>query len=337
MRIFVCLAMLAGILVAPAPAWAQAPVMHRGLLEQLRWIEFQVVAGRILAKSPYIDRSQTSSAGNQGRQERLAVNLTSGQPSLNYELRTPAELVTVAITEGDSITVHREPTSLEVGIVFTFTQAPNQHLSVNVVSREPDVPSRTIHGATLWHILLEEPELCAEQLLPILQILRPDWNLAHHALRIEESLVRAAGRGSLQHRQRWHSLVEQLADDEFGRRQAAERQLRAVGPAVLPYLRGLDSSELDAEQRFRIRRILTQLTFDHGDDAPAQVSSWLIGDSAAWFSLLNRDDLQTRRVACEQLAQLHGGPIDFDPAAPTEQRTAQWEALRPLFLPAARE
>jgi hypothetical protein len=333
MRILSSLALSVVLVTASLPAWAQTPGMHRGLLEQLRWVEFQVNSGRIVARSPYIDRSQTSSAGNKNRQERLSVNLTSGQPSLQYELRTPEELITITITEGDSFALRRESTSQEAGTALTFEQNPNQPLALEFSSHDANRPSRTLRGATLWHLLLADPDLCAEQLLPILQILRPDWNLAYRALRIEESLLRAAGRRSVQHRQRWQTLVDQLADEQFSKRQSAERQLRAVGPAILPFLQSLAFAELDAEQRSRVRRILSQLTFDNAEDAPAQVATWFIADVPAWFCLLNRADLETRQIAKAQLAQLLGNPLDFDPEASLEQRQRQWETLLPQFQP----
>ena len=80
--------------------------------------------------------------------------------------------------------------------------------------------------------------------------------------------------------------MQQLGDDQFTKREAADRQLREAGRVIVSYFQQLDTSCLDAEQRFRIRRIINSLTAANGDDMPEQVASLLLGDDAIWLGCL---------------------------------------------------
>jgi hypothetical protein len=127
------------------------------------------------------------------------------------------------------------------------------------------------------------------------------------------------------------ALVEQLADIQFGARQEADRQLREIGTGALPYLRSLDFSALDAEQQFRVRRIVATFADAAQEDVPVQVARRLLSDPQVWLSLLTRDDAQQRAAACDHLSQLLGEPIEFDPAADAAVRERQLAALRGQF------
>src|SRR5262249_57194250 len=54
-------------------------------------------------------------------------------------------------------------------------------------------------------------------------------------------------------------LIERLASDSFRRRQSAERDLAAMGDAVVRHLRAALAQELDLEQRTRVLRLLARL------------------------------------------------------------------------------
>jgi hypothetical protein len=161
-----------------------------------------------------------------------------------------------------------------------------------------------------------------------LELLRPDWKLEKVGAGVENQLLRMASGGALLDRARWAALVEQLGDNEFPRREAADRQLRAASPAVLGYLEQLDFSRLDAEQQFRVRRIISSLSRGLTGEMADQIASWLSGDAGVWLSLLSRPDASTRRLAARQLAAVWGEPIAFDPDASEEVRLGQIEKLR---------
>ncbi len=325
----------AGVVGTVGTSWAQAPraavEIHRDLLRQLRAVQFSVSAGRIAASSQLLDRSGTSSARQGDREERLAINLTTGQPSFSYEARDPHARLVIELDEGQSLLIEQRREE-EPATLFAFEQRPHAQL---IVRSGPADGPRLWRASTLWHLLLAEPELCRDHLLPVLRALRPDWDLAGFALRVEESLVRAASNGRVPDRKRWTTLVAQLASPVFSERQAADRHLRLAGQAIVPFLQGQDVARLDAEQRFRLRQIVAALANDAREDQPQAVASWLVADPRVWFGLLSRADPALRALASEQLRRLADEPIDFDPLADDATRAAQLEALRARFLPAS--
>ncbi|HEX4149185.1 MAG TPA: hypothetical protein VHY20_09365, partial [Pirellulales bacterium] len=110
-------------------------------------------------------------------------------------------------------------------------------------------------------------------------------------------------------------------------REAAERELRASGQMILPFLRGVDRSRLDAEQSYRLRGIIGALGNEDAEDTADRVANWLAGDPHAWLSLLSRDDASLRQVAAKQLAQLLEMPLKFDASADAATRQAQIKAI----------
>jgi hypothetical protein len=177
-------------------------------------------------------------------------------------------------------------------------------------------------------LLLLEPEPARKYLIPILELLRPDWRLGDKAVEIEEELLQSASTGQLPDRHRWDALVRQLGDDRFARREAADRELRAAGPAVMPYLERLDFAKLEPEQQARVKRILSELAQDVDDDTVPQVAIGLSMEPIVWLGLLSRSDEGTRRQAAVELSILLGGPVDFDPAAAPAVRQVQITRLR---------
>jgi len=82
--------------------------------------------------------------------------------------------------------------------------------------------------------------------------------LLNQAKQVERQMLELARTSRVPDRGRWEALVAKLADDSYSRREAAVRALRQQGLAVVPFLRSQDWQLLDAEQRFRLRRILQE-------------------------------------------------------------------------------
>jgi hypothetical protein len=172
-----------------------------------------------------------------------------------------------------------------------------------------------------------------EQLIPLLERLHPSWQLADRAAEIEQALFQVERQHARQpgDRRHWSELVGQLASERFADREAAERELRAAGQTVVPFLQSLPPGQLDAEQTRRIRAIAASLSVDY-EDRVDRVVAWLAGDETVWLSLLDRPDPDQRRKAAEQLTVLLGQEIEFDPAATAEVRVVQLERLRRHLL-----
>jgi hypothetical protein len=144
---------------------------------------------------------------------------------------------------------------------------------------------------------------------------------------IEFQMVRTTEAYQPENLQRWSALVTDLASERFTVRQGAERQLRAAGSAVLPYLQGLDRSRLDFEQWSRIQRIL-ESRYGADEDTAELAASQLMSDQLLWVALADRPQAKVRRAAARQLAFLLGESPRFDPDAPESGRRTQLAELR---------
>ncbi len=178
-----------------------------------------------------------------------------------------------------------------------FCRCRNSRSSSASLPAATPAPSK---AASLWHLLMFEPELSNRYLVPILERLRPDWQLASFAEDLKQTLLQIARANQPANRPRWEALVAQLADDHYAVRERAERQLRAAGRAALPYLQSLQRSDLDAEQWQRVSEIVAASSDDR-EDTPERTAVRMLDDRSVWLSLLRRpagiDALRRRRSA----------------------------------------
>ncbi len=320
---------VAGLVVWAACAVAQTPHptpfgQRLVLMQAVRgnWMQFNIISGRMQVSS-----SQPITVANGA--ERLNIRPDGNQSSVDYDATQPDETFHFDVKEGNRIHVRREVRG-KTPVTVDFLQTPAQLLTLTLVA----AGKSTVYRAEgLWHLLLAEPEVCRQYLAPMLDLLHPEWRLAERTVQIEDELLQAAASGQLSDRHRWDDLVRQLADDRFSRREAADRELRAAGPAVMPYLQRLDFTRLEAEQQARVRRILAELTEDIDDDTVSQVAVGLATEPTVWLGMLSRPEERIRRLAAQQLARLLGETLDFDPAAAPAVRQVQLERLRARLVP----
>jgi hypothetical protein len=261
--------------------------------------------------------------------EQLTVRNSGGEFSIEYVKPGKDRRVSIEIGVGcGRIHIAQEPELSADVLPVEFTQPSYGPLSLTVGARQSQ---RVIHAASLWHLLIGHPEICRQHLLPLLQLIDSRWDPGKLAADLEEDLIQLAGSQDAPDRRHWDALVAQLRDERYTRREAADSQLRASGRIVIHYLRELDPTRLDAEQKFRVRRIIAALGDGEGSDTPDRVASWLAGDPSIWLGLLSRDSESTRRLAFQQLSSLVNKPLVFDPAADEKTRQSQIGQIRGLL------
>ncbi len=96
---------------------------------------------------------------------------------------------------------------------------------------------------------------------------------------------------------------------------------------VLCLLNEIDLSQLDCEQRLRVREIRRSLAGD-ASDTPPRVAVWLVNDKRVWLALLDHPTLRYRQVAHAHLVRIVARPLDFQPEAELAVRRGQLVALR---------
>jgi len=315
-------------LVAAAAEEPPKPPETPKLAEAVRrgWIRARIVSGRIAVGGTRLG-TLIDSADRDGRSERVGIRIAGKNLTISYHMSTADEEFSVQATGDGQLHVRRAPKRDSTLLPVDFRQSADEPLRLAL---GPKDEQRVYQAASLWHLFITQPEACRNHLAPLLQVLDKRWDLTKTAQEVESALLRAAAEGNLPDPGRWAALVEQLGDERFARREAADRELRALGRVVFTYLRGLDRGQLDAEQHYRVRRIIETLSDSMENDTPSQIASWLAGDPVIWLALLSRSEESSRRLAAERLEALLGEPVRFDPAADPKTRADQIDEIRSL-------
>jgi hypothetical protein len=282
-------------------------------------------SGRIKVEVYRVPPNPPSPSGKQ-EGEQLTIRNSNGEFSIDYVKPGPERRVSIEIGVGSGrVHILQEPEAGGEAAWVEFVQPPSGPLTLAVRDRQSQ---ETIRAASLWHLMIGHTAVCRQHLFPLLRMISSRWDPGKLAEDLEEDLIELARSQEAPDRRRWDSLVAQLGDERYMRREAADRQLRAWGRIVVHYLRQLDPARLDAEQKFRVQRIITALSASEGFDTPEHITSWLAGDPSIWLGLLSRDDESTRRLAYQQVSSLLDRPPAFDPAADEKTRQSQVEQIR---------
>jgi hypothetical protein len=284
-------------------------------------LRFRVVSGRISFDDQHAGFIQYASTNEQisiqpsdGGDSTFTYNWTGGKRQFSVEATGKTKIRIRLSSNGDNSVIPVE-----------FQQPLRGKIVLKVGS---EGKQSTYSASNLWLLLLAYPAETKQHLAPLLKFLRPNWRLSETAAALETELLRKADANETFDRKRWDALIAQLGDDIFAKRQAADRALRAGDLTVLNYLQQFDLGRLDAEQHFRMKRIVQDLTERMGEDSPEQTASWLSGDPAAWLVFLSRPEAEIRRQAARQLTAILGGPIPVDPQADPSTQKKQLDQLR---------
>lgn len=258
-----------------------------------------------------------------GRSERISLSLGE-RPSIDYELTESGVSLRVRIDEQTAnLSLSRQDaTDGEVGCWF---EQDADGLTLRV--EDQDVAAR-VQAPDVWELWLAAPDLCRERLAPILDVLRGNWGLPAQAAEVRAELTAYAQLAPVEETAAWERWIADLASPSFAVRQAADRALRRLGPQAIPFLQQLPKSALDAEQNYRVRKILEQWLSPESEDTVANVVGSLIGRRSVWLTLLSDADVAVRQAAWERLRRLWPTAGEFDPTAAEELRAVQLEALR---------
>lgn len=254
--------------------------------------------------------------------ELLTMRLDGGSPIIQYECKSSEEQFSFEVSQPGRFNMRRVLKAGEDEV--ELLQTPDASLELRVVERGQ---THRYRAPNLWHLLIADADVAVPVLVPLLERLRPGWNLSGRAQQVEEELLRAISPEYQQDRRRWTELVRQLADDRFSRREAADRELRAAGNGLASYLEQLDLRSLEPEQQVRIRAILEKMGNDSDDDSPEQAAASLMNDPSIWLVFLARPEATTRRTAAEYLRNLLHRPVEFDPDGDASLRERQIRKL----------
>ena len=293
---------------------------------RLRWVIFRIVSGRVVVLNGQYGQSMSKTRNRPalGRHESFVIDVSTAAVSVRYQLTTDQFDLTAEFVDGQRARIYRQPRGNSPVVRVQYDQPEAGQVTLSVGS---DESSRQYFADSFWHLMLAAPEDCTRHLISILEHLRSNWHLQHCAEGIKDAMFYRATSGALPDRKKWTVLVAALGSDHFHVRRHAERELSRTGQAIVPFLKELGVGKLDAEQRFRVRRILAARSAPV-DDTPDRVAAWLIDDRSAWLTLATADDPIRRELAAAQLSRLVGRRLDFDPQADRKTRGSQIERLR---------
>ncbi len=184
-------------------ATAQPPRMNAGLTYMLGLFRLRVVAGRITVSGATSFQTHKGEFKTNDRHERLELTQAGPSTTFHYELTTSESQLTWDLLAGNEIRIRRLPrpaTGRQTGAAANETGGTN--IKLVVFGQPTDGPltlsvgeggrRRECRGATVWHLFLAEPELCRDELAPLLQVMKPGWNLSQTAQTIETLLLHSA-------------------------------------------------------------------------------------------------------------------------------------------------
>lgn len=315
-----------GWFLLSAAAQAEEAPRLGGLPRQTGWANLGIAQGRltVLNVPPRSERTASLADPAGHASESLCVKSEGADTSFRYEFNSPHQRVTIEVVGGRRVEIHRTPQEDASPVELHLVQASGGQLTLTIGA---GAQRREFSAPDFWRLMLAEPDVARDCLTPLLESLRPDWGLRRQTAEIEQRLFELAGSAPAPDAAQWEGLIGQLGDRSFVRREAADRQLRAVGPALLPFLEQVDRRRLDAEQRARLEGI-RQAMITPQEDTPARVAARLLNDQTTWLALLTREDAAQRSAAARQLCKLCPAAVNFDPQADQAARRSQLRRLR---------
>jgi hypothetical protein len=293
------------------------------------WVGFNIVGGRMHLDS--VSLWQNTMGLNGTRKDFLTFrgqNNDNGDESglgVSYELLNLREHYTFDIGRDGHLTIHFESKKNPNLPKLDFEQKPSGKITLAI---DTEGKKESYSADNIWQLFILHPEPAKKHLVPLLLPMQPTLKHAELAEQLEKELLQGTKRSISTDRAKWKRWIAELGDDSFSRRQAADRALREAPSTLLLYLDQIDFSCLDMEQQFRLHRIVETLASKINADTPEQVASWMSGDPLVWLVFLSRSDVDVRRTAAKQLAEILEGPVPVDPEADPASQKEQFEKLR---------
>lgn len=320
-RELICTLVLLPLLTA---SLAAAPPPEN-LLQRANWVRPEICDGRLVVQNLRAGQARIAQKPENEDLPRqmLALECDDVRITLRYEAEDERGAWNLTVTNEREVTLQRLTFGDEPGEI-TFRQPLEGDVKLNIRDQHG---SHEYAARSLWRLLLGGDSRCREQTVALLEGLWPRLNLATRISEARQALLQMATGSQTTQEDRWTRWIEQLGDESYAVRQAADRRLRDAGRPAAVFLGRLNLAELDAESRLRIRRILADAADDSGD-TPQRIALLVEDDSLVWLRLLESTDAAHRAQAREKLMSLTQRPVEFDPAADVKVREQQTQTIR---------
>lgn len=275
-------------------------------------VRFQLIQGRLSLDAPR-HRKGSQNFSDDDTYESITVTADRGLPSLHYVCQTPAQHVTLDVTDADTVRIESWlPVSGQRSILshgddgdVTWTiqsDGKTQHHTATSLLHVRVLAAETFdrHHDTLFARMLRGVSMSslAGQVREAMIV-----ETQRSGLRVSGAISGAiAGNHSGFSDAGVRDCVESLGSPDRRTRAIAEATLLSWGSPVLASLPATDSPDLDAEQVERIRMIRRRLRPRAGD-TPQTLAKWLVNDAAYWSHIADDLDAADREAAKSHLAR----------------------------------
>lgn len=215
---------------------------------------YRVENGRISVDTGHFAGGLTMTGPRPSISERLVIKALDGDARIEYVQSSWREQVSLRLarrkaTNAWDVELLRRPRGNSRTSTVRFAQPADEPLQLRV-------QDQVYRGDSLWSLWLANAEVCERELLPLLQLLRPDWPLDREVGELARLQTQLSSAQDSRQQEIWQVLVNNLAHQRQAVREQAYRELSAARPAVLVFLRRLSLNDLDAEQRYHVRQLL---------------------------------------------------------------------------------
>jgi hypothetical protein len=265
-RLFIVL----GIMLTTSSMAAEEIELDPTIASNLRdLVAYRVLDGRVILDTGHFSGRVELRGKRPSSPERFSLEVTPREALIRYTQSTWEQEVSLEMRRERGhaweVQLERRPRGASSVPRVHFVQRPNEPLELKVEGE------RTVRANNLWSLWGREPELCRAHLAPLLELLRPGWDLDEQARDIERMVVLFEHEDTPKVRRQWRQWVAELGTDSAFGRNRAFHKLQAAAPANVRYLQSLDGEQLDAEQKQRIAAILERFVAPD-EDTPASAA-----------------------------------------------------------------
>ena len=191
------------------------------------------------------------------------------------------------------------------------------------------VPKVRIYQAnSVWEMILILPEKDFKLLTEMFASFAQETNLSDWQKKIMETLVETLRKGETLEPEDCGVLIAQLADPDYAKRVAADRQLNKMGGHLLVHLLKTDWNTLDTEQQFRLQRIRERLENESEEEDAQIYARVLVKNPQVWTAMLDSGVKTQREQAAAWLEEFLKEKIEFNTNAEPGTQKAIVDGLR---------
>jgi hypothetical protein len=272
---------------APKPRKKPCRRQPPGVFSESGLIRFRLLSGRIQV-DPMRYRKGTAEITNDDFNESITVSSSAGAPSVYYRFRDEYQRIQLVAENGKNLRI--ESVILATGEQAVLEQRDGGPIRWST-RRDPSVSSdlnQQVIGPTLLHIIGQDEAGFQIHVDALLSRMLLGRSLIELTKRTEIYLRKNSDQLSIVSSDQINELIDQMRSQKSSQRRAAAIKLTQFGTSAIPFLSAaLERSDLDAEQRTRIKMLIARCP-RVDEDTPSSLACLLSTDRSHWQIMAKR-------------------------------------------------